>query len=58
MKRTGTVASSPTAVSQYWSRPPSDILAELSGAPDGLSTAEAQERLAARGTERAGTPSA
>jgi P-type Mg2+ transporter len=45
MKRTGTATSSSAVVSQYWSRPAPEVLAELGGTPDGLNTAEAQARL-------------
>ena len=34
-----------TSTSAYWSRPVADLLSELHGTPDGLSTTEARERL-------------
>ena len=42
---TKTPAKTGTPIDAYWSRPAADLLAELHSAPDGLSTAEAQERL-------------
>jgi P-type Mg2+ transporter len=50
--RTGSIRIAPDSVDEYWSRAPQTLLQQLGSTQEGLSSAEAQERLYKYGSNR------